>query len=78
MLGEWIAQGGKPEELTARILEDRDIKAVISDDVGMGIVPVDKAERYIREETGRQLCTLSKAADEVYRVVCGIGIKIKG
>lgn len=50
---------------------------VISDEIGNGIVPVDAFERDYRERTGRMLITLASQADEVVRVICGIGQKIK-
>lgn len=51
---------------------------LISDEVGCGIVPVDPFERQYREVTGRICCYLAKEAEEVIRVTCGIGRKIKG
>lgn len=50
---------------------------LITDQVGSGIVPVEKAEREFREWIGRLQCTLAEEADEVIRVICGIGQKIK-
>ncbi len=50
---------------------------IISDEIGNGIVPIDPFEREYREKTGRILIELAKQADEVVRVVCGIGQKIK-
>ena len=50
---------------------------IISDEIGNGIVPVDAFERDYRERTGRMLITLASQADEVVRVICGIGQKIK-
>ena len=50
---------------------------VICDEIGNGIVPVDAFERDYREQTGRILIRLAKEADEVVRVLCGIGQKIK-
>lgn len=50
---------------------------IISDEVGCGIVPLDKGEREYRECVGRILCELAKEADTVERVHCGIGQVIK-
>ncbi|MBE5958623.1 MAG: hypothetical protein E7254_07170 [Lachnospiraceae bacterium] len=50
---------------------------VITDEVGNGIVPVDKTERDFREWIGRVQVSLAKEADEVVRVICGIGQRIK-
>ena len=47
------------------------------DEIGNGIVPLDAFEREYREQTGRAEILLAKKADEVVRVICGIGQKIK-
>ncbi len=51
---------------------------VIADEIGGGIVPVEKQERLWREETGRALCVLAEFAETVIRVNCGIPVAIKG
>lgn len=53
-------------------------KVVISDEIGCGIVPMDKEQRDWREKTGRALCELAKESEQVWRVYCGVGVKIKG
>ena len=50
---------------------------LICDEIGNGIVPMEAEERTYRECTGRILEGLAAQADEVVRVVCGIGQKIK-
>ena len=50
---------------------------LICDEIGNGIVPIEAEERIYRERTGRILEQLAAQADEVVRVVCGIGLKIK-
>lgn len=50
---------------------------IVSDEIGLGIVPLDPFERRWREETGRALCTLAAAADRVERISCGIGMRLK-
>ncbi len=52
-------------------------KIIIINDISQGIVPVDKTLRAWREATGRAMMYLAEEADEVYRVFCGIGQKIK-
>ncbi len=53
-------------------------EAVLCDEVGCGIVPVDKRERDYRETVGRLCCMLAERADTVIRVTCGIGQIIRG
>ncbi len=70
------------EDVSAReCLEDnidklRD-KIVICDDISQGVVPMDKTERAWREMTGRCMTYLGQEAEEVIRVFCGIGSKVK-
>lgn len=72
-----LREGKNPEEeLKAFVANDMDC-IIISDEVGNGIVPIDAFERDYRERTGRMLITLANEADEVVRVLCGIGQKIK-
>jgi len=51
---------------------------IASDDIGKGIVPVEKKERAWREATGRILCRAAECASKVYVINSGIPIKIKG
>ena len=46
-------------------------------ELGCGIVPMDAFERKYRETVGRISCEIAKKADAVYRVNCGIGLRIK-
>lgn len=50
---------------------------VISDELGCGIVPIDKNDREYRENNGRVMCLLAAKADSVVRLVCGIAVRIK-
>jgi len=61
------------EELVSRNPEVE----VIANELGSGVVPVDAFDREYREVTGRICCALAKEAQEVHRVVCGIGTVIK-
>ena len=50
---------------------------IISTEIGYGVVPMDKGDREWRETVGRTCCYIAKKADEVVRVVCGVGNRIK-
>ena len=52
-------------------------KIFLVDEIGYGLVSIDKKEREYRELVGRMTCQLAEQADEVYRVVAGIPQKIK-
>lgn len=72
-----ISQGENPEEEILAFLKKSPDCIIISDEIGNGIVPMDVFEREYRERTGRILVKLGSLADEVIRVICGIGQKIK-
>ena len=58
-------------------MENPDIVIIINE-IGAGIIPLEKSERIWREETGRAGCILAENSAEVVRVICGIPVKIKG
>lgn len=60
-----------------RVLERNPGILVVSNELGYGVVPMEKKDRLWRETVGRICTCLADRADEVVRVVCGIGVKIK-
>ena len=72
-----IAKDGCPEEEIFAFVENCPNCVIISDKISNGIVPIEAFEREYRERTGRILVELAKKAEEVERVICGIGQKIK-
>lgn len=78
---EYIKRMLKEEKDAACLISDicrrnPDI-VVVSNELGYGVVPVEQFDRKFRETTGR-VCTQAAAeAEAVYRVVCGIGTRIK-
>jgi adenosyl cobinamide kinase/adenosyl cobinamide phosphate guanylyltransferase len=80
-LNNWIKSQIKnndnPEEKITNFIINHPNCIIISDEIGNGIVPIDKFEREYRERTGRIQIELAKKATEVERVICGIGQKIK-
>ncbi len=74
-----IAEGKKKneifEEIKAMTAEGQWV--IIADEIGNGVVPMSEDERTYRETCGRIMIDLAKEASEVYRVVCGIGQRIK-
>lgn len=50
---------------------------IICDEVGNGIVPVDREERRWRDAVGRIGCRISAEADTVTRLVFGIPVALK-
>lgn len=50
---------------------------IICDEVGCGVTPLDREDRLWRERVGRLCCLLAERAEMVYRVHCGLGVRIK-
>ena len=61
-----------------RIIRENPQIVIITDEIGYGLVPIDAFERRYREETGRICTRLGAFSERVDRVVCGIGLPIKG
>ncbi|MEG1848038.1 MAG: bifunctional adenosylcobinamide kinase/adenosylcobinamide-phosphate guanylyltransferase [Lachnospiraceae bacterium] len=73
---EALKKGLNPLEEAKRLLEQQDKLVIISDEMGCGIVPTDIFERQYREASGRVNCYLAGQAEQVIRVICGIGSRI--
>lgn len=73
----WLQEGRAPKELTKAILDKNGSLIIVCDEIGCGLVPVDAFEREYREAVGRICTELVKYADEVYRVTCGTGVRLR-
>lgn len=60
-----------------RLLQENPDVILVTNELGYGVVPVDRFDRAYREKTGRICCRIAKEARQVHRVVCGIGTVIK-
>lgn len=72
-----MADGKDIIAIIDEILEKNSDITIISTEIGYGVVPMDKDDREWRETVGRTCCYIAKKADEVVRVVCGVGNRIK-
>jgi len=77
LVRRWMQAGKIPADETEKILSDNPDIVIITDEIGSGIVPLDVKERKWREVHGRICCQLAGRADAVFRVIAGIGQKIK-
>lgn len=77
---EWIRrimeEGGDPDVYTRQIMNAHP-EIITMDEVGYGVVPIERAERDYREAVGRAGQALAASAEKVYRVVCGIPVQVK-
>lgn len=70
----------KEENARERVLEfveEHPDCVIICDEIGNGIVPMEKFDRNYREALGRMLTELAQRADHVERIVCGLGQVLK-
>ena len=74
---EIFRQGKEPLDILKKMISEDPNLIVISNEIGCGIVPVDEKARAFRKKLGRLQCKAAELADEVIRVTCGIGVKIK-
>ena len=74
---EAMRRGGQAEELADKLCEMNPGVCVICNELGCGVVPLDPEERAWREAVGRACSRLASFSLEVYRVICGIPVRIK-
>jgi adenosyl cobinamide kinase/adenosyl cobinamide phosphate guanylyltransferase len=72
-----LVKGQDPWEKVRAYVEKNPNTIVIVDELGCGIVPMEASDREWREITGRICCWLANESSAVYRVICGVGTKIK-
>lgn len=70
--------GADPLAFTERLCRENPGCIVLLDEIGCGIVPLERGERLWREQTGRCGCLLAEHAETVVRLCCGIPAAIKG
>lgn len=74
-----LCENGEDAEEFARLLYEKNSRcAVICDEIGSGIIPMEKSERFRREQTGRVCCFLAGCSEKVIRINCGLPVFIKG
>lgn len=59
-------------------MENHKFSIIISNEIGCGVIPIDKKNRDLVELVGRNLCNLAKKANKVIKISCGLPIIIKG
>ncbi len=64
-------------QLVGRIKEIKATTLIVSNEVGMGIVPDNRLARRFRDIAGEANQIVAQVADEVYLVVSGIPIKVR-
>lgn len=66
-----------PLEFTKELCRRNPGLIVITDEIGCGIIPIDKKDRIWREAVGRSGCYIAEHSERVIRIICGIPAVIK-
>ena len=74
LVQETLERGEDPGPLLPALLEK---EYVLCREVGCGLVPAVPEDRAWREAVGRICCELAPHAEAVYRVTCGLGMRLK-
>lgn len=80
LIRQMIYDGKTTEQVkdyVENILSYDRLAAIICDEIGNGIVPLEKEERLYRETTGRMMTLAAAKAEKVERILCGIPQRIK-
>lgn len=65
-------------EFTKKLCAENQNAVIIMNEVGSGIIPIEKSERKWRENVGKCGCIIAEKSDTVIRMTCGIPTVIKG
>lgn len=74
---QWLLEEKDVLEETKCLLRKNGDAVVLMNEMGCGITPMDAFARRLRDEAGQAGCYLAAEAEEVYRVIAGIGTRIK-
>ena len=77
-LETWLRDETDPMPALERFLTERPGAVILCDEVGCGVVPMDREDRAWRERVGRTCCALAERANCVIRLYCGIPSILKG
>lgn len=73
-----LEENADVQTFTERLCKENSNAVVIINEIGAGIIPLEKRDRIWREETGRSGCLIARNSSEVIRLACSIPTTIKG
>lgn len=76
-LGETTLRFSQVERFLSAIKSPPCDLVIVTNEVGLGLIPADPMSRKYRDISGRVNQEIARIAHEVYMVVCGIPVKIK-
>lgn len=77
LISSWIQAGLDPLKQTMILCQEHPDAVITSNEVGSGVVPMERNDREWREQVGRAQCLIAARSEQVTRVLCGIGVRIK-
>ncbi|MBQ7522335.1 MAG: bifunctional adenosylcobinamide kinase/adenosylcobinamide-phosphate guanylyltransferase [Clostridia bacterium] len=66
-----------PLAFTENLIKRNSDMIIIMNEIGNGIIPIEKEERLWREQTGKIGCRLAELSESVERIICGIAVVLK-
>ena len=72
-----MQEGTPVNDIPAVLQRENPEILIITDEVGYGVVPIEKTMRDFREQVGRICCQLAEISEVVVRVVAGMPMFIK-
>jgi adenosylcobinamide kinase / adenosylcobinamide-phosphate guanylyltransferase len=73
-----LTEGIEPEEITEELIRYNPSAVIICNEVGAGVVPLDRKDRRFREAVGHCTLKIASVAVQVERISCGLGLVLKG
>ncbi len=77
LVRELLTENRNPLQFTGELIRQNPNAIIICDEVGLGIIPLDEADRNWREAVGRCLCLITAQADYVSRILAGVEMRLK-
>ena len=78
LVKELIEHDEDPIAFTKQLIRQYPDMIIIINEIGSGIIPMDKKNRIWREQAGKAGCIIAEHSESVERIVCGISIELKG
>lgn len=77
-VGRLINEKIDPLEFTEKLCAENRNIIIIINEIGCGIIPLEKRERIWREQVSKAGCVIARNSSAVIRICCGIPTVIKG
>lgn len=74
---ELLRQEEDGEAFARRLLAEHEQAVLWANEIGCGVAPLEAGERRWREQTGRCLIYLASQAEQVFRLCCGLALRLK-